>query len=93
VPRATARYRSRHDGRWATSRASYGDAVAQLRRDHPGLWREREANRRRSPAPRRLKLLLPLVERLRLSALNERRLTELLVDPGAIVHKRLPQRG
>jgi glycosyltransferase involved in cell wall biosynthesis len=92
VPLLTARYRSRRDGRWSASRAGYGEAVAQLRRDHPRLWAERDANRRRSGAPRRLKLFLPLVERLPLSPLNERRAGELLVEPSAILRPRLASR-
>ena len=64
IPRKTAYYRVHSPRRWAQSKTRFDETVAELRAVHEPLFAARAANRRRSPAPRRLKVILPLVERL-----------------------------
>src|SRR5919198_2403170 len=64
VGRVTSRYRLHGSRRWAADFAQHEDAVARLRDRHPELFARRRANWRRSKAPWRLKLLLPLIASL-----------------------------
>ncbi len=52
-----------------------------LRERHADLFRHRSANRRRSPSPLRLRLLVPLIERLGLSRESRLRVIFLLSHP------------
>jgi hypothetical protein len=81
IPRVIAYYRTTPTGRTATSRGGYDDASAQLRADHPDLFARRRANLRRSTAPLRLKLALPLLDRMPLSPRVKRALGEVIRRP------------
>jgi glycosyltransferase involved in cell wall biosynthesis len=85
IPRIIAYYRMSHSGRWASSRGRYDDAVRRMAADHAALFAARPANRRRSRAPLRLKLVLPLLDRLPMSQRNKRRLGELLRSPRLVL--------
>jgi glycosyltransferase involved in cell wall biosynthesis len=83
VERIVAYYRFTYGGRWAADRSRYADAVATLRANHPALFAARAANRRRSTAPLRVRLVLPLVDRLGfLSPYDKRRVAEIVLRPG-----------
>jgi glycosyltransferase involved in cell wall biosynthesis len=62
VDRLTERHRVHGSRRWSQDFARHERSLMVLRQRHPLLFSERRANRRRSSAPRRLKLLLPLIE-------------------------------
>ena len=63
--------------------------LAVLMERHPRLFAERSANRRRSPAPYRCKLLLPLIDRLPLGDYTKQRLFRLVNRPTAALRARL----
>ena len=63
--------------------------TALLRERHAGLFAARDENRRRSPAPLRCKLLLPLVDRLPVGGYTKQRLFRLVNRPGAALRARL----
>jgi glycosyltransferase involved in cell wall biosynthesis len=65
LPRVVCRYR-RHGARRLTGRSvrRHDDIMAAFRRRHAALFAERRQNWRRSTAPWRLKLSLPLIEAL-----------------------------
>ena len=81
IPRVVAYYRRTATGRTAMSRGRYDEAVAQLRTDHPELFARRRENLRRSAAPLRLKLALPLLDRMPLTPRMKRALGELIRRP------------
>jgi glycosyltransferase involved in cell wall biosynthesis len=64
VPVLTGWYRVRSTRMLAATEERHGTMLTLLRERHPQLFAERSANRRRSSAPHRCKLLLPLIERL-----------------------------
>ena len=65
VPRVVYRYRRADAGLFADVQSRLEADFDELRRDrHPQLFAERARNRRRSPAPRALKVTLPVVDRL-----------------------------
>jgi glycosyltransferase involved in cell wall biosynthesis len=62
VPRVVYRYRRGRSGLLIDSIARYREHYEELRRRHVRLFADRTVNRRQSPAPRVLKLFVPLVE-------------------------------
>jgi glycosyltransferase involved in cell wall biosynthesis len=79
-----------------SSTRMFADAVAQhgtlrdaLRERHRALFAARRANWRRSRAPWRCKLLLPLIEHLPLGAFTQHRLSRVVNDPIAPIKARL----
>ena len=89
VGRVTSRYRLHGSRRWATDFAQHEDAVARLRDRHPELFARRRANWRRSKAPWRLKLLLPLIASLPLSSAMRSRLSNAATDPRLVLRLRV----
>lgn len=92
VPRVVAYYRLSGTSRWAASRGEYAAAVERMAADHRSLFAARGENRRHSRAPRRLKLLLPAIDRLPLSAIAKRRLGELVRRPTWMIHSAVARR-
>src|SRR6266511_1379632 len=79
VPRVVYRYRRGRSGLLADSIARYPEHYEELQARHRRLFVDRAPNRRRSRAPRSLKVLLPLVDRLPgLSALTKLWVVQLL---------------
>jgi hypothetical protein len=70
----------------------HGAQFDLLRQRHPRLFDERAANRRRSPAPLRCKLLFPLVDRLPLADYTRQRLFRAVSRPGAAMRALLSSR-
>jgi len=63
VPRVVYRYRREREGLFADTVGRFETDYDELRRErHPRLFAARSANGERSPAPRALKLLLPVVD-------------------------------
>ena len=94
IPQLTAYYRVHAPRRWAQSKKRFDETFAELRAAHESLFAARPVNRRRSPAPRRLKLILPLLDRLPfVSPVWAWRITDLLRHPlgtlGAASRRRL----
>ena len=82
VPRLAVHYRVHRGRRWAETNRHYEEIVAGFCRDHEALFRARRENWRRSRAPWRLKLALPIVDRLPLlRAYDKRRIGELVRRP------------
>lgn len=70
--------------------ARHSALVAEMRRRHPALFGNRDENRRRSRAPLRAKVLLPLIERLPgLSPYGMQRAYALVLRPQSLVRVRL----
>jgi glycosyltransferase involved in cell wall biosynthesis len=78
VPVLTGYYRVRSSRMLAGTQQRHSEMLARLRRRHPRLFADRPRNRRRSPAPLRCKLLLPLVDRLPLGQYTKQRLFRLI---------------
>jgi glycosyltransferase involved in cell wall biosynthesis len=72
IPALTGEYRVRPGRRLSDSSSRHGERCARLRERHPRLYAERSRNRRRSPAPRTLKMALPLIDVLPVSADRKR---------------------
>jgi glycosyltransferase involved in cell wall biosynthesis len=90
VPGLMFRYRIYPEGRmWASAMANHEHLYARLRERHPDLFAQRRRNRRRSIAPRRIRLLYPVVERLPASQATRRRIFDLVANPGHIVLPRI----
>jgi glycosyltransferase involved in cell wall biosynthesis len=89
VPVLTGWYRVRSTRMLADAEQRHGAILAVLRERHPRLFSERGDNRRRSPAPHRCKLLLPLIERLPLGDYTKQRLFRLVNRPTAALRARL----
>lgn len=88
VGRLTFRYRVHPGRRWQADVQRHGEVVALLRSRHEQLFRERRMNWRASPAPLRLKLLFPIIDRVpALSARSKTRLFNAVRLP-----HRLPQK-
>jgi glycosyltransferase involved in cell wall biosynthesis len=64
VPRVVFRYRRDEAGRHTASLAAAENHYAELQRRHRALFESRPENRRRSDAPRLVKLAVPLIEAL-----------------------------
>lgn len=81
VPRVVLWYRV-HGGRMLGQADLHFERVwRELEEGHPDLFARRRSNWRRSTAPWRLKLVLPVVEVLPLSRLAKRRVANVLADP------------
>jgi len=89
VPVLTGWYRVRSNRMLADTQLRHGAMLSVLRERHPRLFAERAPNRRRSQAPLRCKLLLPLVDRLPLGDYTKQRLFRLVNRPGAALRARL----
>jgi glycosyltransferase involved in cell wall biosynthesis len=89
VDRITLRYRLHGARSWASHFERHDTIVSQLHARHPALFAARRANWRRSSAPWRLKLLLPVVERLPLSQATTYRIVNFLAAPGILLKLRL----
>lgn len=92
VPVVTGWYRVRAARMLGETRQRHGAQVGLLRERHPRLFAERAANRRRSSAPLRCKLLFPLVDRLPLADYTKQRLFLAINRPAAALGARLPAR-
>jgi glycosyltransferase involved in cell wall biosynthesis len=98
VPRVVYRYRREREGLLFESLTRYDDHYEELRRRHTKLFDDRALNRRRSPAPRVLKTLLPRADRVsRLSRLQKvwlaQVLTHLFWNGGIRVTSRMIAQG
>jgi glycosyltransferase involved in cell wall biosynthesis len=71
----TGAYRVQPGRRISSSSSRHGERCRRLRERHPRLYAERARLRRRSPAPRTLKLALPVIDRLPLGAQHKRLLS------------------
>jgi len=82
-----------HDGRrYEADRDRHALILDRLEERHCALFSARRENRRRSRAPRRLRVLLPLVWALPLSLLTKRRAADLLARPGYTLRLQLARR-
>jgi glycosyltransferase involved in cell wall biosynthesis len=81
VPAPTIRYRRTQPRMSAAGLDRQGELVELLRGRHPALWAARRANRRRSRAPLRAKLLFPLFDRAPLAPRDRHRLLRLVAHP------------
>lgn len=88
VQAPTFRYRRRSGRMLDECLPRHGELYARLRSRHERLFAERARNRRRSAAPLRAKLLLPLVEALPLDPFLRHRLYLLVNRPRQIVSLR-----
>lgn len=90
VPGLVFRYRIHESGRmWAAAMEQHEHLYGRLRERHPALFAQRRANRARSTAPRRIRLLFPLIERLPISVANRRRLFDAVTSPVHVVAPRV----
>ncbi len=72
LPEITGYYRVQHGRRLSRSSRRHGERMRTLRIRHERLFRERPRNRAASPAPALLKLALPAIHALPLSATGKR---------------------
>lgn len=72
VPAVTGEYRVAPGRRLSRSSSRHAERCAALRERHPRLYGERRRYRRASPAPRALKLALPVIDALPVSADRKR---------------------
>lgn len=85
ISNVTLRYRQHGERKWHHDFARHDEAYTELRRRHRPLFAARAVNRRRSSAPRSLKLGLTALDRLPLRSERQRvRLAQLLADPGRV---------
>jgi glycosyltransferase involved in cell wall biosynthesis len=93
VPRVVANYRL-HAGRMlGDSVKRHGEIYANLRRRHSRLFAERAANRSRSPAPRRAKMLFPVIDALPLTPRNRLRMWSFILHPMRVSRQRFASRA
>ncbi len=83
VPVVTGRYRVSASRMLGETQKRHGAQFELLRTRHQRLFAERAADRRRSSAPLRCKLLFPLVERLPVADYTKQRLFRAVTRPGA----------
>lgn len=82
VRRLVERHREHGARRWSQDFSRHGRALTVLRERHRDLFASRAANLRRSSAPRRQKLLLPMIEAAGfMSAATKYRLAHLVSHP------------
>jgi hypothetical protein len=89
VPVVTGWYRVRSNRMLAETEQRHDAMTALLRERHPRLFADRAANRSRSSAPLRCKLVFPLVDRLLVCEYTKHRLYRLVNRPGAALRARL----
>jgi glycosyltransferase involved in cell wall biosynthesis len=93
VARPTLRYRRRSGRMLDGSTPRHAELYAKLRRRHQEIFAARGANRRRSPAPLRTKLVFPLIDALPLDAFTRHRIYLFLNRPRqTVTFRRLRQR-
>ena len=93
VPRVIARYRVHGSRRWADNRARHDAIFDELRSRHPALFAERGRNWRRSRAPLRARLLLPLLAAMPFrSHYRLYRLSHVVLHPLRLLRVRLARR-
>ena len=80
IPDVTAHYRAQSGRRLSRSSGRHAERMTRLRAGHQSLFAERGRNRRSSPAPRLLKIALPMIDALPLSPTRKRLLG------GAVTH-------
>ncbi len=88
VDRPVLRYRRRSGRMLGDAIPRHAELYGRLRTRHPGLFEQRRHAWRGSPAPWRVKALLPLVHRLPLSPFDRHRLTLLVNDPAQTLRMR-----
>jgi glycosyltransferase involved in cell wall biosynthesis len=89
IPRVVEIHREHAGRRWAGVSVR-ADSDAILRRRHPSLFEARRVNWRRSRAPWRSRLALPLIERLGfVSEIDKQRLYQLVHHPARLLQVRL----
>jgi glycosyltransferase involved in cell wall biosynthesis len=89
VPVLTGYYRVRSTRMLGETQQRHGEQFALLRSRHPKLFADRPANKRRSSAPLRCKLLFPLVAALPVAEYTKQRLFRAVNRPGAALRARL----
>jgi len=75
IATVTGAYRVEPGRRIARSSSRHGERCGRLRERHPRLYAERRRYRRASPAPRMLKLALPVIDALPVGAQSKRLLS------------------
>jgi glycosyltransferase involved in cell wall biosynthesis len=75
IPAVTGAYRVEPGRRIARSSSRHGERCERIRARHPRLYAERRRYRRASPAPRMLKLTLPVIDALPLGPQHKRLLS------------------
>jgi hypothetical protein len=85
VPVVTGWYRVRATRMLGETQQRHGEQFALLRSRHPRLFAERSANRRRSAAPLRCKLLFPLIDVLPVADYTKQRLCRAFNRPAAAI--------
>lgn len=94
VPYVAHLHRKHGPRRAISERPHHAETRQEFLRRHPALFAARRENRRRSSAAMHVKLLLPLIEHLPLlSAWRRHTLYSLVVNPTAIVERRLARVG
>jgi hypothetical protein len=88
LPLLAAYYRVRSTRMLTGAQKLHAEIYRDMAARHPTLFAERRTNRRRSTAPRRCKLLLPVVDRLPLSPWTRHRLSRLVFAPSAALKVR-----
>jgi glycosyltransferase involved in cell wall biosynthesis len=89
VPVLTGYYRVRSTRMLGETQQRHGEQFALLRSRHSKLFADRPANKRRSSAPLRCKLLFPLVAALPVAEYTKQRLFRAVNRPGAALRARL----
>ena len=89
IPFVTLRYRLHGSRLYDAGRKRHDEHVARLERRHATLIAARRENRKRSTAPLRLRLLLPVVWALPVSRLTKTRIGHLLSVPRRVFDARL----
>ncbi len=92
VDATTYRYRISSSRMLSGARSHHADLYGQMRHRHRRLFADRARNRRKSTAPLRMRLLLPLVDRLPASALARHRVSLFICEPGHALRVRLARR-
>jgi glycosyltransferase involved in cell wall biosynthesis len=72
IPDVTAHYRAQSGRRLSRSSGRHAERMTRLRARHPSLFAARGRNRLASPAPRLLKIALPMIDALPLSPTRKR---------------------
>lgn len=86
------RYRISSSRMLSGARSHHADLYAQMRHRHRRLYEDRARNWHQSTAPLRMRLLLPLVDRLPASALARHRLSLFICEPVHALRARLARR-
>ena len=87
VQTIVANYRLRSGRMLSDSKKRHGDIYANLCRRHARLFAQRAVNRSRSTAPRRAKLLFPVIEALPFTPRNRHRLWSIILHPTRVLRQ------